>query len=352
MNILIPERINQSNQYIELLANAYASHGHHVIFDVQNFLFSDFQPDFIHLHWPEALYKWRHQLDQNQNSIDLIQSRFSYFKSNKIPIAYTAHNILPHKDVTDFDREIYRMVIASADIIVHHGHESIPLINEQFDEAKEKHHIVCPHGPYPYRKVDPAAAKSQYALPQDLRILLNFGRQRKSKGPDFIQSVFASLADKSTYLFTIGPNPPSSKSEKAMRILQGKVHNTFPTTFRKKNLFRDVSHNEIPTIFAASDLVILGHQSGLNSGLIAQAISCKKPLIYPNLGNFREQAADWPWAEEYTPGNVESAVSALERLLTRMDEKDQLADPDNSLWLEKNSWDRYVSTLLKKVESL
>ncbi|TVQ66802.1 MAG: hypothetical protein EA360_04785 [Balneolaceae bacterium] len=351
MNILITERINASNQYIELLASAYQTQGHQVIFDVQNFLFSDFLPDFIHIHWPEALYKWRHQLKQNQDSTDLIRSRLNYFKTHHVPIAYTAHNLLPHKDVSDFDRDIYKIVIEAADILIHHGEKSIGLLKDSFDCAINKKHIICPHGPYPFVEVDHEDAKSLFKLPADKLIFLNFGRQRQSKGPDFIQHVFHSLSDGNAFLFTIGPNPPANRTEKAIRLFKQNLQGKFPSLFRKSDEFRDVNHNEIPAIFAASDAVFLGHRSGLNSGLIAHAISYKKPVVYPNLGNFREQTEGWPWAVEYEAGDADSATSAISELITKMKTSPLPQNRDNSIWLERNSWDHYVSTVIREVQT-
>ena len=72
------------------------------------------------------------------------------------------------------------------------------------------------------------------------------------------------------------------------------------------------------------------------------AATFSKPIIYPRIGNFEEQADGWV-SEGFVPGNVESAVGALHAVCSRIDAGETL---DNTTWLKANSWRRHVDALL------
>ncbi|MEX2574481.1 MAG: hypothetical protein WD317_09300 [Balneolaceae bacterium] len=355
MNILLSERINSANQYIELLADAYRKRGHTVTFDVQNVLYSNALPEVLHLQWPEAMYKWRHPLEKNRETLELIESRLNWYGRNGVPIVYTVHNLLPHSHVTDFDRAAYRAVVSAADVFVHHGPASEPLLKERYPDCKEAIHIVTPHGPYDYEEADGAETRKQYGLPQDRRIVLNFGRQRKSKGPEFISGVCRRVAGRPAgpklCLFTIGPSPTDSNVQKVVRRVNRVIQPRFPAVCRRVDHFRDVDHREIPGIMAASDLLFLGHTKGLNSGLLVLAISYGKPVLYPDLGNFRDQADGWEWARPYKPADPGSAAAEMKTLLEQMDgSRTAGARYPNGEWLARNSWEKGVDAIAEAVE--
>ncbi len=362
MNILLCEGISKTNQYIKQLATAYQDKGHCVIFDVHNFLFSDFLPDFVHLQWPEAIYRWRYQLRENKSTLKLLNERLSYYSSAKIPIVYTVHNMLPHENVTDFDKAAYSIFLSFSDIIVHHGKASISMLNNAFPECSNAHHVVCPHGHYPCIATDGKLARSMYKLPYYKYIFLNFGRQRLNKGLNFIKIVFKNWSNHNACLFTIGPEGIGKKEKNILFKLVNRLRQEIGLNFfndnsilskNMKNILRPVTNEEIPQILAAVDVFFLGHQEGLNSGLLALAASYGKPVVFPDIGNFKEQLINWHWKESYEVGNVNSAIEALKRICKRIDQY----PPgnvifDNKDWLNSNSWNKHVQIIINEVRKL
>lgn len=350
MKVLLVERINKANQYIEELAKAYQLAGHEVIFDVQNFLYSNLLPDVVHIHWPEAIYKWRHQL-KGDDAKTLIEKRLAYYQENGVPIVYTAHNLLPHGSENNLDRDIYAMVAKYADVVIHHGNKSISLLKTHFDFKPEVRHLVAPHGPYIAEPVKAGEARKSFKLPGDRIIYLNFGRIRPNKGYDFTRSVFQKFTTELPFLFTIGPKSLSRKE----RII-AKVKDKLPRMNQEKNsltLFREIKHEEISHIFSVADVVFLGHLDGLNSGVLAQAISHSKPVVFPDLGNFTEQAEHWEFKATYKPGDKASAIEAIKSMNMRISElKSSGTQPSNQEWLEKNDWSLYVKTVLDATSGL
>lgn len=362
MNILLCERINEANQYVEELAKAYQGRGHKVIFDVQNFLYSDFLPDLVHIQWPEAIYHWRHKLHANDEILDLFRRRFVYYSQNKVPIAYTAHNILPHQNAVSFDRAVYKTILSYADIVVHHGESSIAILKNYFPECKKAFHVICPHGPYPYTAMDSKKARALYSLPESKYVFLNFGRQRQNKGPDFIRKVFLKWNNPDTFLFVIGPRIYGIKGKSfypKLKAIFSAVLDSFYvklTAALSKEIRivpRQVSHSEIPIILASSDVVFLGHQQGLNSGILALAASYGKPVVFPDIGNFKEQLLGWPWCESYKVGDINSALRALTKMKKKIKKySSENIVFNNKTWLKNNSWDIHVEQIENTIEKI
>jgi glycosyltransferase involved in cell wall biosynthesis len=358
MNVLLCERINPANQYIDLLASAYQNAGHPIILGVQNFLFSDCVPDILHVHWPEAIYSWRFKLPATSASVARIEARLRWYRSRGCCIVHTVHNLKPHTTLLDaFERDVYSSVLRHSDILVHHGHASIQLVEQEYGRTTcaGKAIIVAPHGPYPAQPHDPALARRRYGLPSGRTVFLSFGRQRPNKGPDFVRRCFANTPNASTHLFVIGPRLRTG-SNKVTRILNrvsaplaGRARPFMKRWSNSTVINREVAHEEIPFIIASADALFLGHQTGLNSGILALAASYGKPVVYPNIGNFAEQVEHWPWAVSYRPGDTQSARAAIRVLLDRL----SAARPpvlDNTEWLARNSWDLHVQTVIDSVD--
>ncbi len=362
MDVLLCGSMLNINEYVKLLANAYQKNGHRVIFGAQNFLYSDYVPDFVHIQWPEAIYRWESKLPASKETLGLLRDRLDFYLSNNIPIVYTVHNRLPHENVQEFDKEIYRIISNAADVFVHHGEASISLVMNDFPESKKAQHIVCPHGPYPYVALDSKKSREAYNLSQSKYVFLNFGLQRKYKGYVFINTVFLNWSRRETCLFTIGPKKIKFddarfvvKSFQKLGVEFEKNYASIKSSIAKshKTFLRPVENSEIPQIMAASDVLFLGHQSGLNSGILALAATYGKPVVFPDLGNFRDQLEEWPWKEVYQAGDVNSATDALERIYLRIS-KHKPGDVvfDNNEWLTINCWDRHVKFIVEAVKKV
>ena len=61
----------------------------------------------------------------------------------------TVHNLLPHRDKSDFSKEVYSLLYELADGFIHFSEEAINIIHEKFNkQVLNKKHIVIPHGNY------------------------------------------------------------------------------------------------------------------------------------------------------------------------------------------------------------
>ena len=201
MIVLLCADILDTNQYIHLLTDAYQKMGHQVILGADNLFYCDIKPNFVHFQWPEALYKWRNI--SNQSAVTRLNDRILWFVKKKIPIVATCHNIQPHDYASPFYDSIYDNIYSNAQIIVHHGKASIDILKEAIPGCRYSNHIICPHGPYPFKLFNPEEARKFYGVPPESFVMLNFGYQRHYKGHNFINKVFNKWR-KNTFLFTVG----------------------------------------------------------------------------------------------------------------------------------------------------
>jgi hypothetical protein len=119
---------------------------------------------------------------------------------------------------------------------------------------------------------------------------------------------------------------------------------------KTKTISRKFKTEEIPQIMAASDCMFLGHRAGLNSGLLALAASYGKPVVFPDIGNFRDQLQHWEWSEPYRAGDIHSARNALRRMIDRIAEyRPGNVFFDNKAWLDMHSWSKHVDTVVAAV---
>ena len=116
-------------------------------------------------------------------------------------------------------------------------------------------------------------------------------------------------------------------------------------TGKERFNFKKITIKDMSCYFAAADIVLLSHESGLNSGILSMAATYSKPVVYPDIGNFIEQIQDWI-SESYRCGDVEDAIKALDTMAERITQKVEM---DNTKWLANNSWDIHVNRILTAV---
>ncbi|MEM9256471.1 MAG: hypothetical protein AAGA91_13565 [Pseudomonadota bacterium] len=354
MKILICADLSSVQDYIRLLAEAYTAAGHSVTLGPQRFLGDGEIPDVLHLHWPEQLYKVNDYLSVSQASLERVSARLKEYKRQGVTIVYTQHNLAPHEVLDDsFEKEIYRIFAQAADLVVHHGEASVRAVQSLAEYSSVKEHLVLPFGAYPVYAPPETPGKVLYQLPQSACVLLNFGLQRRYKGAAFIGSVFSGLDYAEYHLFTIGPLAPRPKRLpgriwRRVRV----VSNQLTQPIRKAvsghtRLWRSVPNEEVSAIMDATDIVFLGHGSGLNSGLVTLAAGYAKPVVYPDIGNFGEQLNGWSWAEPYAPGDQISARLAITSLRSRLSCADEESmRVGHEAWIKKHDWGVHATQII------
>ncbi|MGM0641875.1 MAG: hypothetical protein ACQESN_10675 [Thermotogota bacterium] len=333
-----PYKKFNTNEYLELLADAYIKEGVEILFSEQNFLFSNFIPDAVHIQWPESMYRWQKLFSMDEKGLKFLEDRLTFYKKNKTTLIYTVHNLLPHDVANDFDKAVYNLIVSHADIIVHHGNSSIEIIKKHFPQTAHKTHIVAPHGPYKTQNLPKKDfARQKYALPLNKTVYTNFGKQRAYKGQDFCHEVFKKWNNHESCYFSIGELMKNAKTVSQQ-----------DDSFCNQYIYKKVSDNEIPEIITSTDVFFLGHNSGLNSGVLALALTYSKPVVFPDIGNFKDQVKGWDLYETYEVGNINSAINALNNMTSKLQKRHPKEDC-NKEWLKLNSWEKHVENILRVI---
>ena len=343
MKIFIPHD-DVVNGYIPSLVKGYQNAQCEVVVGKVNFYLSNYKPDIVHIHWPENLYDKDCVPFDKPN--DVITKRIKWYKEQGAKIVLTVHNLLPHDEIKrKTRRSICESVLEYADIIVHHGQSSIKLMKKEYPKIVKKTHIVCPHGHYlvHYQAVPKRESRNYLKLPQHAFVILNFGRVQPYKGFELLRKIFKKWRHPDKLLLVAGrfdykESPLSRLRRKGMELVGRYAR-------KERFYFKRIKTQDIGYYFAAADLLLLSHKDGLTSGVLSMAATYGKPVVYPDIGNFREQIEGWI-GESYQCGDVGSALSALDAIVRRMDEG---LDMDNKIWLAKNSWDEHVNRILSAV---
>ena len=351
MQILLTEKPS-GNAYIESLMNAYKAAGHSVFGDVSNFFHSNIVPDVLHIHWPERLHEWYpHKGTLADNWVTVIESRLKWYKDNNVTIVHTVHNLGPHEAHETASKDAFSLVIDYADIIVHHCANSISLVNDVFPASRNKKNIVCPHGDYliNYRPVDRLEARRRLGLPEDRIIVLNFGRQRPYKNERFVLSAFSKVTFPTKYLLIAGDflYPAPGTWRRLMLRLRNHIRGVVP---RKtiKFIYKNFSDAGLADIVSAADILFLGQQRALNSGVLALAATFSRPVVFPEIGCFGEAMGGW-WGESFEAGNAAAAAGKLDRMCQEVANDGPGNRPGNAAWLERNSWKSHADNILRSI---
>lgn len=353
MTVLITDQPG-TNSYLTSLINAYKEKGLKVICGSRNFFYSNIVPDFLHIQWPEKLYGWYPFTSLSKDErINTIEERLKWYKLNNVPIIFTIHNIRPHfLQDSSFELKVFELIIQYSNVLVHHCKRSIELLFENYPDAKTKKNIVSRHGHYliDYKEITKNDARKKLGIKHDKFVILNFGSQQRYKGEEFIEKTFNRLKIKNKFLLTAGNYSFAGYSKPGMilRMLRNIFRMNIPRS-QKKYFYRTINPEELPYFISASDMIFTAHNRvTLNSGILPLAATYSRPVVFPDIGCFKEQMQGW-FFECYQEGNNNGAVEALEKIYKRI-LKGENIPKDNLSWLNTNSWTENVQNVLDSLK--
>lgn len=355
MTILITDQPG-TNSNITSLIEAYKKAGYNIICGVHNFFYSNLVPDIVHIQWPEKIYSWYpFSALSEEKKIKLIEDRLRFYRNNKAVIVHTIHNVEPHiPEKIDFERKVFKLIIEYSDILSHYCSKSIGILNRNYPESFDKRNIANPRGDYliDFQDIPQEEARRKLGIPLNKFVILNFGSQQRYKGEEFIEAVFKQLPVKEKYLLTAGNYRYQGYSNLSRTARM--IRNYFRMNLKyesKKYFYKTVDPEDLPLYVNASDILFLGHHGGsLNSGILPLAATFAKPVVFPDIGCFKEQMNNWTF-ESYKQNDKQNAIQAIVALYNKI-KKSGEASLDNSLWLEKNSWDKHVLRIINEAEEI
>ena len=345
--VLIPHSTD-GNPYVRELGRAYQSLGWEVVFGAENLLELTIRPRLVHLHWPEAFYRWRKDDTperQSQRFLDALDE----IRRRGAKLVWTVHNIAPHEHSdSGLDKATYQGVIDRADLIVHHCPASITLLGESYRVPRTTPSVIAPHGNYCHSYPPGATreiARRELKIPADAFVYLSFGLIRAYKGLDDLLAAFQRVRVPNKWLVVAGEYHSATTTgalrDKLMFAWTKRVSR------RVRLHFRAVPPTQVQSFVNASDCIVLSHRYGLNSGVAILGMTFGKPVVGPNLG-----CIEWVLRAGrnlvFNAGDRDSLVECMERAAT-LDLP--TVDAANRAVANSWSWTQMAKTVLENAHS-
>jgi beta-1,4-mannosyltransferase len=353
--VQVVEELNFANPYARFLVRGYRDIGLTSHLSIGRV--SRRSGQAVHLHWPETMLVWKRL--GNKKYIKSPTRAVSDIKKRQCdaPFIYTVHNIEPHNNLMSPDiRDACEELVTSPDIFVHHGPSSISMFVGRHPSTSGRLHIVAPHGAYPtvhssLQNELRAQFRRRIGLRPNQRLILNFGRQRPNRGAPFVSEVARTLERPEMVFLTIGRFAPPMSDSSFQRLgwgLRSAIEKSVAES-RVAAIDGRPSVRLSTNLFAASDIVLLPHTSGINSGVLSLAISHGCKVVYPDIGNLSHQAYGWVHAFPYVSGDATSAARAV---LAACEDDHSNASKSLVEWRAENSWRRHASIVRTGIASL
>jgi len=311
--VLLPHQAMR-NIYVRELGRAYASLGVEPIYGSANLFESGLVPDLVHLNWPEEVYR-----SPQEGSVGVRVERFLSRLDRLIGMGtrliWTVHNLAPHEVASaGVEQRAYQGVVDRAHVVHHHGEDSEHLLRSRYRIPAGQAHIIVPHGHYfgyP-NTMTRSQARALLGLDESNFVYLHFGQIRGYKGLDVVEKAFGRLGVRHKHLLVAG----------ALGVSQSRMDRLW--FFTRRKLGRDATYvlkvirnDDVQRYLQACDAVVLGHTTGLNSGVAVLGMTFGKPVVGPRLG-----CIEWTLEQGtnvlYDPGDVRSLKHAMEEV-TRLD---------------------------------
>jgi beta-1,4-mannosyltransferase len=239
--------------------------------------------DIVHLHWPEYYIAQKNPLKALLGSVGLLLA-CAWSRCRGARVVWTVHNTLSHNQSHPLGERLFWQMFAC----LLDGYICLTECGRR--DAQELRPIlrrlpsyVIPHGHYRGAypcEIDPAAARSQFGIPENTKVVLFFGVIAPYKNVLELVEAFRQLPDSGSRLLIAGvcPNAELKKSlvEAAKPDPRIGLHLDF------------VSRERVQVFFRAADLVALPYREILNSGSALLALSFDCPVLVPARGAMPE----------------------------------------------------------------
>jgi glycosyltransferase involved in cell wall biosynthesis len=264
--------------------------------------------DVWHIDWPEHRARFTRTLRAARGRLGL-EADILVARSRGIPIVWTVHNLLPHDPLHSRLRQgAIQSVARQTKGTIHLGIEARKQALARYPSIAGGVNVTIRHGHYRevYRqRAGRWATRQKLDIPPDSFVFGLVGALRPYKGVEELLRVFARTKDADYRLLLAGQvSSPSLKSHLREASLADPRIRFLPGT---------IDYSDMADLVSAIDVGVLPFRRILNSGSAVLFLSFNRPILVPDLPQFRELAdtAGQRWVRRYE-GPL--SVSQLERL--------------------------------------
>lgn len=245
------------------------------------------QPRILHVHWTAPVLARAGTAEDATMLADRFLAELDEVRREGVAVVWTVHNVLPHDcRFPAVEAQLCQGLADRVDLVHVMGRETLTEAAAAYTIADDDRLVVVPHasydGIYPAEQ-DPGIGRRALGLGADDRVVLFLGQIRPYKGlDDLLDAWQAPGRDPRARLVVAGAVGDFAGSGELVERL-GEVADRVD--------LRVVSDDELPTLLAACDVVVLPHRAVLNSGTLLLAHTFGRPVIAPDVGCLRSHAA-------------------------------------------------------------
>jgi glycosyltransferase involved in cell wall biosynthesis len=231
--------------------------------------------DIVHLHW---VFGFALPLRRKFRVLGaLSEGWFRLFLWNvahlDLALVWTAHNVLPHSPVFWDDVEARQRLGSASDLVLVHSEEARSALSSI--GVQPRWTAVVPHGPYPVGDARAGTAPD----PEAPFTFAFVGAVESRKGVLELVAAFLRLPDDGSRLVVAGRCADPSIAE-GLRSAAARAGTRIELTLRW------LDDDEIASVLAAADVLVLPYQKVTTSGAAVLGLSAGVPLLVPDLPGF------------------------------------------------------------------
>lgn len=250
----------------------------------------------LHLHWIHSLAT-RSKRRRAAKRLLRFHTAILLWRLRRKTVVWTIHNLVNHEGKrAHLDRLNGRLVAREAHKIFVHGEGAIPLVRNEFRVSVRKISVIH-HGNYEGVVGHTPARNPEHGL----RFLF-FGHVRPYKGILDLLRGFRALEGDHRLHIAGKPRSPELRSDVEKEWARDSSRVTLDLRF--------VPDQELDTLLAWCDVVVLPYRDILTSGSLLMAMSAGRPVIAPRSGLIPEYI-DEQAAFLYDPSDPRGLVCAL-----------------------------------------
>ncbi len=246
------------------------------------------RPGFVHLDWPGSYYLRRSSPLALAQFLGLWLDLMT-FKLIGGRLVWTCHNLKEHEvPHPGLDRRAKRLLGWAAWTIRVFSEGQRQAASEYLGVGMVKL-VVVPEGSYVGYYPDTitkAEARRALGLPEDSRVLVNFGNLRPYKGVDRLIEVFNRLKPEGWRLLVAGPAHNKAYVEELRRLAGGNPDIVLRPGF--------IQTGEVQQYMRAADLAVLPFNRIDNSGSVILAMGFSLPVVAPAVGAVQGRLSGQP----------------------------------------------------------
>jgi glycosyltransferase involved in cell wall biosynthesis len=233
------------------------------------------RPDVLHIHFPHHLVDWEKPLGAPFDVVTVLASLW-LARRRGVAVVWTGHDLAPHELRRPRLWRLYnRSFLSQVDLLISLSDGATRLLRQRYPQLARVPVAVIPHGHYRQHytaPADPDLFRRRMGL--DRRpVLLCFGLLRPYKNIPGVIRAWRELPGPRPQLVVAGRPIDSALEAEVREAAEGA---------EDAHLLLDyAADQEVPSIFAAADVVVMPYTPGsaLNSGAAHLALSMGRPVV-------------------------------------------------------------------------